>query len=65
MYLLIGDRWQSARSNPATTNGKKSDDFTTWLPILFNPVDGELVDTAWHGGTPADDWSFELQAMTL
>ena len=61
LYLMIGDRWQSARSNTDRTNGKKSDDFTTWLPILFDEATGQLRDNVWHDGTAADDWSFELR----
>jgi hypothetical protein len=58
---MIGDRWQSARSNTDRTNGKKSDDFTTWLPILFDEATGQLMDNVWHDGTAADGWSFELR----
>jgi hypothetical protein len=47
--------------NTDRTNGKKSDDFTTWLPILFDEATGQLMDNVWHDGTAADGWSFELR----
>jgi hypothetical protein len=53
LWMIMGDRWLSA------PDGLKSNDFTVFLPLVFD-ADGELTDNSWHNGTVADDWLMEI-----